>query len=84
MRAKSITDFRKTIAADLDQVVDDHVPLLITRAGGKPPAVVMSLDDFSSWQETAYLLGNPANKQRLIESIAELEAGKVIEVPFPG
>jgi antitoxin YefM len=84
MRAKSITDFRKTIAADLDQVVDDHVPLLITRAGGKPPAVVMSLDDFSSWQETVYLLGNPANKQRLIESIAELEAGKVIEVPFPG
>ena len=83
MRAKSITDFRKTIAADLDQVIDDHVPLLITRAGGKPPAVVMSLDDFSSWQETVYLLGNPANKQRLIDSLAELEAGKVVEVPFP-
>ena len=83
MRAKSITDFRKTIAADLDQVVDDHVPLLITRAGGKSPAVVMSLEDFSSWQETAYLLGNPANKQRLADSIAEFEAGKIVEVPFP-
>ncbi|HTJ56327.1 MAG TPA: type II toxin-antitoxin system prevent-host-death family antitoxin [Devosiaceae bacterium] len=83
MRAKSITDFRKNIAADLDQVVEDHVPLLITRANGKSPAVVMSLEDFSSWQETAYLLASPANKERLIESIAEAEEGKVVEVPLP-
>lgn len=83
MRAKSITDFRKNIAADLDQVIDDHVPLLITRANGKSPAVVMSLEDFSSWQETNYLLSNPVNRKRLEESIAEAEAGNLIEVSLP-
>ena len=83
MRAKSITDFRKNIAADLDRVVDDHVPLLITRANGKSPAVVMSLEDFSSWQETNYLLTSPANRERLLQSIAEFEAGRGIEKPWP-
>ena len=83
MRAKSITDFRKNIAADLDRVVDDHVPLLITRANGKSPAVVMSLEDFSSWQETNYLLSSPANARRLQHSIAAAEAGKFIEPPLP-
>lgn len=76
MRAKSISDFRKNIAADIDAAVDDHVPLIITRPGGKDAAVVMSLEDFNSWQETAYLLSNPANAERLRRSVADLDAGK--------
>jgi antitoxin YefM len=79
MRAKSISDFRKNIAADIDAAVDDHVPLIITRPGGKDAAVVMSLEDFNSWQETAYLLSSPANADRLRRSIGELNAGKGIE-----
>lgn len=76
MRAKSISDFRKNIAADIDAAVDDHVPLIITRTGGKEAAVVMSLADFNAWQETAYLLSSPENSRRLRQSIAELDAGK--------
>jgi antitoxin YefM len=83
MRAKSITDFRKNIAADIDRAVDDHEPLIITRSGGKPAAVVMSLEDFSSWQETDYLLATAANRERLHESIAEAEAGKLVDAPLP-
>lgn len=79
MRAKSISDFRKNIAADIDAAVEDHVPLIITRPGGKDAAVVMSLEDFNSWQETAYLLNSPANAERLRRSIADLDAGKGIE-----
>ena len=60
----------------IDAVNDDHTPLLITRGGGKPSAVLMSLEDFSSIGETNYLLGNPKNAKRLLKSIRELEAGK--------
>jgi antitoxin YefM len=79
MRATSITNFRKNLAAALDGVNDDHEPMIITREGGKPSAVLMSLEDFASWQETNYLLKNPKNAERLLESIAELEAGKGVE-----
>ncbi|CDP52871.1 antitoxin YefM [Devosia sp. 17-2-E-8] len=79
MRTKSISDFRKNIAEDINDVVEDHVPLLITRGGGKPAAVVMSLEDFASWQETNYLLRSPANAKELMESIAELNAGGGVE-----
>jgi Phd_YefM. len=36
----------------------------------------MSLEDFNSMQETMYLLGNPANAERLRRSVADIEAGK--------
>lgn len=79
MRAKSISDFRKNIAADIDAAINDHVPLIITRSGGKEAAIVMSLADFESWNETLYLMSTPANATALRESIAELNAGKSVE-----
>jgi antitoxin YefM len=79
MRATSFTNLRKNLAATIDSVNDDHEPVLITREGGKAPAVLMSLEDFTSWQETNYLLRHPADAKRLLESIAELEAGGGIE-----
>ena len=79
MRATSITTLRKNLAAEIDSVNDDHEPLIITREGGKPSAVLMSLEDFASWQETNYLLKHPADAKRLLDSIAELEAGKGVE-----
>ena len=36
----------------------------------------MSLDEFNSWQETLYLLSNPANAEHLRESIAQADWGK--------
>jgi antitoxin YefM len=40
---------------------------------------MLSLDDYKSLEETAYLLRSPNNARRLLESIAELEAGQGIE-----
>jgi len=37
------------------------------------------MEDYQALEETAYLLRSPKNIRRLIESIAELEAGKGIE-----
>jgi antitoxin YefM len=76
MRTTSFTNLRKNLAAEIDSVNDDHEPIIITRDGGKASAVLMSLEDFASWQETNYLLKSPANASRLLKSILELEAGK--------
>lgn len=79
MRTTSFTNLRKNLAAEIDNVNSDHEPIIITRDGGKPSAVLMSLEDFASWQETTHLLRSPANAARLLDSIAELEAGKATE-----
>ncbi len=68
--------FRAQLAGTLDKVNEDHVP--ITRQNGKP-AVVMSLEDFHSYEETAYLMASPKNAERLNQAIAEVEAGNVTQ-----
>jgi len=75
MKHVSVTELRKNLASEIDRVAADHDFTIITREGGKPAAVLVSLDDFASWQETEYLLRSPANAERLRKSIAELEAG---------
>jgi antitoxin YefM len=77
MTAISYTAARENLASTMDQVCDDHDPVIITR--NRDQAVVMlSLEDFESLQETAYLLRSPANAKRLIESIDSLAKGKGI------
>jgi antitoxin YefM len=76
MQSTSYSALRKNLAATLDRVAADHEPVIITRDKGKPAAVLMSLEDFASYEETRYLLRSPANAERLLESIAELEQGK--------
>lgn len=73
----SYTAFRSHLASVLDKVNEDHAPVLITRQNGKP-AVVMSLEDFKSYEETAYLMASPKNAERLNLAIAEAQAGKII------
>jgi antitoxin YefM len=75
MRITSYSDLRRNLAAALDSVSADREPLVITRDRGKPTAVLMSLEDFASYEETRYLLQSPANAERLLDSIAELEKG---------
>lgn len=65
---------RAGLASVMKKVCKNHEPVIITRQ--KEESVVMlSLDDFSSLEETAYLLRVPKNARRLLESIAELERG---------
>lgn len=62
----------------MEQVCEDHAPMIITR--NKAPSVVMiSLEDYEALQETAYLLHAPKNARRLLESVAELEQGGALK-----
>jgi antitoxin YefM len=77
MTAITYTAARENLAATMDRVCTDHDPVIITR--NRDQAVVMlSLDDYESLQETAYLLRTPANAKRLLESIEALEKGDVV------
>jgi antitoxin YefM len=75
MNTINYSTFRSNLASVLDQVNDDHVPVLVTRQNGKP-AVILSLEDYKSFEETAYLMASPNNALRLHQAIAEIEAGK--------
>jgi antitoxin YefM len=59
----------------MDQVCRDHAPVVITRNRDQS-VVMLSLEDYASLEETAYLLRSPANAKRLIGAIEALEAGK--------
>ena len=74
MRIASSTEFRNNLAKYLDQVHDDHTPMIITREGGKPAAVIMSFEDYTSHEETMHLMRSPRNAERLQRGIDELNA----------
>ncbi len=78
MHTISDTHFHSHLNQTLDQVVENHTPMLITRQNGKQ-AVVMGLDDFHAYEETAYLMASPKNAERLNQAIAEVEAGKITQ-----
>ena len=69
------TSARGNLAKTMKKVCDDHSPVIITRKTAQP-VVMMSLEDFQALEETAYLLRSPKNARRLLESVAELQAGK--------
>lgn len=75
MDAITYSAARANLASTMDRVCNDHEPLIITR--NKEQSVVMlSLEDFKSLEETAYLLRSPANAKRLLAAVEALQAGK--------
>ena len=74
MKTMSYTESRKRYAEVLDSVVNDCEEVVITRAGHEP-VVIVSLADFESLRETAYLLRSPANARRLLDAMQRLESG---------
>ena len=74
METMNYSTAREKLAATIKKVCDDHEPININRK--RENAVVMiSLEDYKSLEETAYLLRSPKSARRLLESIAELEQG---------
>ena len=71
-------DIKQDLESLVNQVVDNAEPALVQAKTGKQ-AVLISLEEFNAWQETAYLLSNPANAAHLAKSIAQAQAGKVVE-----
>jgi antitoxin YefM len=69
---------RENLGKVMDEVCDWEAPVIITRQN-KPPVVMMSYQDYRGMEETLHILSNQANAERLRQSIAQLNAGQVVE-----
>ncbi|WP_417914132.1 type II toxin-antitoxin system Phd/YefM family antitoxin [Candidatus Electronema sp. JM] len=78
MNAVPVLQAARNLDALIDQIIADAEPAILLNDKGSK-AVLMSLDEFNSWQETLYLLSNPANAEHLRQSLQEVREGKVIE-----
>lgn len=74
MTAITVTDARKGLFGLIQQVNQDHTAVEVVSRHGN--AVLMSKDDYDAITETAYLLRNVANAERLLESIERARRGE--------
>jgi antitoxin YefM len=75
VKTMSYTESRARYAEVLDGVTNDREEVVITRAGHES-VVIVSLEDYESLRETAYLMRSPANARRLLDAMERLEAGR--------
>ncbi|MEI6389925.1 MAG: type II toxin-antitoxin system prevent-host-death family antitoxin [Verrucomicrobiota bacterium] len=75
MRAITYTAAREGLAATMDEVCRDRAPVIITRKRDRS-VVMLSLEDYESLEETAYLLRSSANARRLLQAVESLARGK--------
>ncbi|MGB5156710.1 type II toxin-antitoxin system Phd/YefM family antitoxin [Desulfobacterium sp. N47] len=79
MRAITYSDARKNLRTLIQNVCKDSEPAIIVGSRPEEQVVLVSLDDFQSMEETAYLLSSPANRAHLEKSLQEAKEGKVVE-----
>ena len=75
MKTMSYTESRARYAEVLDGVTNDREEVIITRAG-HDPVVIVSLEDYESLREAAYLMRSPTNARRLFDAMERLEGGR--------
>ena len=74
MNAATMAEAKTNLDVLIEQVNADAEPTIICGDQGQK-AVLVSLEEFNSWQETLYLLSNQANAEHLRQSIAEAKSG---------
>jgi antitoxin YefM len=75
MEALSYTKARNQLSDVMNQVCQDHDPVIITRQK-YPSVVVMSLENYNAIIETTYLLQSPKNAERLNQAIEDLTSNE--------
>jgi antitoxin YefM len=78
MNAITANEAQQDLNSLIKQVISDSEPTIICNDKGEK-VVLLSLDEFNSWQETLYLLSNPANAEHLRKSIVEAQMGKTTQ-----
>ena len=69
MNSVSVNKFRENLKSYVEEVINTHVPLKVTRRHGDD-FMVISVDDWEREQETLYVLQNISLTQQIAESKA--------------
>ena len=77
MKTLGLTEARKDLSKLVDEVASAHEHITITRQG-RPAAVVMSAEEFESWQETLEILADRKTMAALARAEREIKAGQVL------
>ena len=68
----SYSHLRQNLKKVIDESANSHEPTFIT-SHNKRKAVLISYEDYTSLEETAYLLRSPANANRLLSAVANVQ-----------
>lgn len=81
MRAVTFTYAKKNLRTLIRAVCEDSEPAVIVDKESTGQAVLVSLADYRSLEETAYLLRSPANRAHLEESLQQVREKKTASFP---
>lgn len=68
MDSVSVNQFRENLKHFVEQVVNQHIPLKVTRRNGED-FVIVSAEDWEREQETLYVLQNSSLMQQIADSM---------------
>lgn len=72
----SVTELRSNLATEFDHVCKNkRNQIIVKRPKGKGNIVILSQDAFNAIEETLYLLSSKKNKEHILESVRQLDAG---------
>lgn len=78
MRAVEFSTAKKGLRALIRRVCEDSEPAVIVDKESSDQAVLLSLEDYRSLEETAYLLRSPANRAHLEEALRQVQEGRTV------
>lgn len=73
--AMALKDVKNHLSEVVEQVEREHDRVVITKHG-RPAAVVVSVDDLASLEETLEISGRPSLMRQIHQSLEELASGE--------